>query len=316
MAKRWNSYATPELELGPGILVKYYEGDEVFVVNGLYLEARERFFPAEGGKGKETVRFYVVSWDEKTLPWKDFNDKLIGAPNPPEALPGSLRHNVLMNWRGLGLKEAPTLLDNAFMASGSPLEALAERCNWIGMRIENDLYGRALMLANCSVPVVRDWLTNPVISIGLDTGLAYDLVRGKQASEILNLLSDATDNAMFTSPSRGNKKDKDGGKNGSIAALIGKTPKRKLFKDAVADKFLNSKTEEDLKDFFSIYDAKGTGFIADREDFKRDFVAMDDFGFPAPPKAVERLFSQHDRLKDGRMDFEEFCIIVMARLRL
>ena len=294
LAKRWNAYANPPLELGPGIFVKYFEGDDVFVINGFYLLLREKYFAPE-----KVVRWYIVSWDERALAWTDFLAKLIGAPNPASAQEGSIRANIAKNWRALGLAEALTETDNAIHASASPLEALGERVNWIGQQIDNDLFGRALILGGCSVPLVRDWLANPVVSIGLASGLAFDLVSGKQASEVVNILSDATAEEYFT----------------PMKANVSPTPKRRIFSAAIADKFINATTEASLKDFFLMYDPKDTGYI-DRNEFRRDFVRMEDYGCPLAPRVVERLFTQHDRLKDGRMDFEEFSIIVIARQRL
>lgn len=56
------------------------------------------------------------------------------AADPTQAVAGSLRRQILDNWKELGLQSEPNVGDNGVHASASPFEALAERMNWVGHR--------------------------------------------------------------------------------------------------------------------------------------------------------------------------------------
>ena len=47
--------------------------------------------------------------------------------------------------RGLGFAAEPNTGTNGVHASASPFEALAERANWLGMPLESDSFGRAML---------------------------------------------------------------------------------------------------------------------------------------------------------------------------
>ena len=75
----------------------------------------------------------------------------MGRPTDPETAPkDSLRGLVFSQWKSLGLASVPNVGDNGVHASASPFEALAERANWLGAKIETDSFGAALLKVNCS----------------------------------------------------------------------------------------------------------------------------------------------------------------------
>jgi hypothetical protein len=43
----------------------------------------------------KSIRCYVVQFDERSCPWKDFRSKVIGATDPTKAAEGSLRHTIM-----------------------------------------------------------------------------------------------------------------------------------------------------------------------------------------------------------------------------
>lgn len=108
-----------------------------YVFNGFFMTMRSKFV-APGA----SIYYYVVEWDSK-LEWADFRAKVLGPTDPSTAPKDSLRGNILANWKDLGLSSEPNTGDNGVHASASPFEALAERVNWLGYRIERDPFGKA-----------------------------------------------------------------------------------------------------------------------------------------------------------------------------
>eukprot|EP00446_Apocalathium_sp_SHHI-4_P083315 CAMPEP_0177490510 /NCGR_PEP_ID=MMETSP0369-20130122/31303_1 /TAXON_ID=447022 ORGANISM="Scrippsiella hangoei-like, Strain SHHI-4" /NCGR_SAMPLE_ID=MMETSP0369 /ASSEMBLY_ACC=CAM_ASM_000364 /LENGTH=341 /DNA_ID=CAMNT_0018967101 /DNA_START=18 /DNA_END=1040 /DNA_ORIENTATION=+ len=60
----------------------------------------------------------------------------------------------------------PNTGDNGVHASASPFEALAERMNWLGYRVERDPFGKMLLKAGISVNTIRDWCKDPQVTFG------------------------------------------------------------------------------------------------------------------------------------------------------
>lgn len=293
LAKRW-MLCENRIALSPGLWVGYSADDDLFLINGFYLFTREKYLSPE-----KKIQWFVVSWKEDDLTWQDFHYKLIGAMNPAEAEAGSVRNNIFQNWRSLGLETYPSTADNGVHASASPLEAFRERQIWLQTPAEEDTFGRALQLCKIDGSVVKRWCQNERVRIGERTGFAFELVADKQTSEVINTLFDATAELMFEPIHHRDV-----------------SPKRKLFQSARrCDLFLNAVTEDELRDLFLLYDPEDVGSI-DRTEFRADFERMENFGQAQATFDLEKLFSRYDKKRNGRMMFEEFTMIMMARQRL
>lgn len=294
LAKRW-MLCEKRITLSPGLWVGYSADDDLFLINAFYLLTREKYLSPE-----KKIQWFVVSWKEDDLTWRDFHLKLIGEMNPAEAEVGSLRNTIYQNWRSLCLEASPNTSDNGVHASASPLEGLRERRIWLQLpALDEDVFGRALQFANCDSTVIDRWCRNEVVHIGDREGYAFELLVDKQASEVVNILSDATAELLFEPLHHRDV-----------------SPKRKLFQSARrCDLFLNAVTEEELRDLFQMYDAADTGTI-DRQEFRRDFERMENYGQAQASFDVDKLFSRYDKKRNGRMMFEEFTMIMMARQRL
>merc|ERR1712110_780137 len=85
-----------------------------------------------------SIRYYTVEWDPSKLSWEDFRGKVLGPTDPKDAPKDSLRGEILADWESLGLSAEPNVGDNGVHASASPFEALAERLNWVGVKLEDD----------------------------------------------------------------------------------------------------------------------------------------------------------------------------------
>jgi len=131
-----------------------------YVFNGFFMSMRSKF--VEPGA---SIYYYVVEWDPK-LAWGDFRGKVLGPTDPATAPADSLRGAILARWKDLGLKSEPNTGDNGVHASASPFEALSERVNWLGNRIDRDPFGKVLLKAGITVSTIRDWCKDPQVTFG------------------------------------------------------------------------------------------------------------------------------------------------------
>ena len=134
--------------------------------------------PEKYTKPGESIYYYLVEWDPSKLSWEDFRGKVLGATDPATAMDGSLRRAIFSNWKTLDLKAEPNVGDNGVHASASPFEALAERLNWMGAKLEDDPFGKAMLASGISKDTIMAWTKDPQV--------AYE---GKKAS-LFDLLED------------------------------------------------------------------------------------------------------------------------------
>jgi hypothetical protein len=94
----------------------------------------------------------------------------LGATNPSSAPIGSIRRTILDKYKELGLTTKPNTGDNGVHASASPFEALAERMNWLGVEMEQDLFGKALLAKNkVSKSTILTWAGDAQVSVTDET---------------------------------------------------------------------------------------------------------------------------------------------------
>ena len=108
-------------------------------------------------------------------------------PTDPAAAPeGAIRRLILEKYEKLGLQAKPTKGDNGVHASASPLEGLGEKANWLGMKIENDEFGKALMDSGIPEQVLLEWSLDPRIKLpNGDIGSIFDYLEDKDVDETL-----------------------------------------------------------------------------------------------------------------------------------
>jgi nucleoside diphosphate kinase len=170
--RRWRAGKT--VKLAPGTYVSEIEGGAgKLVVNGFYASMREKFI-----SGGALVHWFLVRFPEASLSWAAFREATIGATNPEEAAPGSLRRRVLDEWAALGLPCQPSTADNGVHASAGPVEGLRERAIWLGTALDADPFGAELLAAGVSRATVERLCANEVVSLLGATGPAYDLTEG------------------------------------------------------------------------------------------------------------------------------------------
>jgi len=153
----------------------------LYIFNGFFMAMRTKFtLPGTG------IHYYSVEWDAAELSWGDFRGKVLGPTDPAEAPKDSLRGLVLADWKELGLASEPNVGDNGVHASASPFEAFAERNNWMGVPIEKDSFGSALLADGVPPKVIKSWSVDPQVKIDGDKmGSIFDALEDMDAKECL-----------------------------------------------------------------------------------------------------------------------------------
>jgi len=117
----------------------------------------------------EKIHYYTVQWPADMLSWEDFRGSILGATDPTVAPKGSIRREILENYKQLGLKSKPNTGDNGVHASASPFEALAERSNWLGADIDSDPFGKGMLAAGVSKATIEKWSGDSQVSVDGET---------------------------------------------------------------------------------------------------------------------------------------------------
>ena len=98
------------------------------------------------------------------------------------------------SYKELGLTSAPNKGDNGVHASASPFEGLAEKCNWLGLAIRKDKFGKALIQAGLSQKTIKAWSVDPRVTIASEQqGSVFDALEDMDAAECLNKLVELND---------------------------------------------------------------------------------------------------------------------------
>ena len=197
-------------KLGPGLYIGLVESPtndqtSLYVVNGFYMAMRGKYIGDD-----KSIRCYVVEFDERMCPWKDFRSKVIGATDPTKAAEGSLRHTIMKRYKELGLDIEPSTGNNAVHASASPLEGLAERCNWLSTTPSEDSFGRALLARGIPESLLLKWMDDPTITFppstvdgSRKTGSLFDDVEDMDSSSCMQRLVQIYDTELFSKEGEG-----------------------------------------------------------------------------------------------------------------
>lgn len=99
-----------------------------------------------------------------------------------------MRREILEQWKGLGLSSEPNVGENGVHASASPFEALAERMNWTGVDLDEDLFGRGMLAAGVPAETVRGWVEDPQVVLRDKKGSLFDLLEDQDADDVLRIV--------------------------------------------------------------------------------------------------------------------------------
>jgi len=166
-------------------LIDTVEGkDPCYVMNGFFMSMRSNFVAPDA-----SIHYFTVEFDSGALSWEDFRGKVLGETDPTTAPEDSLRGMFFKDWEKYGLKSVPNVGDNAVHASASPFEALAEKMNWIGMKAEDDAFGKQV-LALMDMPTLVEWGRDKQVMFGAPQikKSIFDLVEDTDSPMCLALL--------------------------------------------------------------------------------------------------------------------------------
>ncbi|CAB9510190.1 expressed unknown protein [Seminavis robusta] len=164
LEKRWR-----KLEMGVDFIKfggGFYCGKvgDIYVMNAFYMAMRAAYC-----NPGERIQWYSVSWPSTAMSWADFRGQVLGATDPTLAPEGSIRQTILKQYNPLGLESKPNTGNNGVHASASPLEGLAERMNWMGVSIQDDEFGRALVAAGVSQETIMEWAADAQVTVKGET---------------------------------------------------------------------------------------------------------------------------------------------------
>jgi len=154
---------------------------EIFVINGFYMAMREKYTTPG-----TSIYYYLVEWDPAKLSWEDFRGKVLGATDPATATDGALRKEIFSGWKSLGLKAEPNVGDNGVHASASPFEAMAERLNWMGAKLETDAFGKAMLDSGIPKDTIMTWTKDPQVPFEGKKSSLFDLLEDLDYDECLS----------------------------------------------------------------------------------------------------------------------------------
>mmetsp|Transcript_35942 Transcript_35942/g.86872 ORF Transcript_35942/g.86872 Transcript_35942/m.86872 type:complete len:334 (+) Transcript_35942:31-1032(+) len=157
---------------------------ELYVFNAFFMSMRSKFVGEEN-----SIQGYEVQWDPAVLSWNSFRSEVLGPTDPSKAKRGSIRRAVLDNYRKLGLSSKPDNSDNGVHASASPFEGLAEKANWLGVKLQDDPFGKALLGAGLAKKRLDQWFKDPQVKLTeSSSGSLFDDLEDLDAAECLQRL--------------------------------------------------------------------------------------------------------------------------------
>jgi len=161
--------------------VQAAESDSIYVINGFYMAMREKY-TKPGAK----IHYYLVEWDANKLSWEGFRNTVLGSTDPVIAAEGSLRKSIFTDWKKMGLASEPNVGDNGVHASASPFEALCERLNWVGAKLEEDAFGKAMLDAGIPKETIMHWTKDPQVMFEGKKQSLFDLLEDLDYTECLS----------------------------------------------------------------------------------------------------------------------------------
>jgi nucleoside diphosphate kinase len=150
----------------------------IYVFNAFFMKMREEYV-APGNQ----IYWFAVEWDETALSWADFRGQVLGPTDPATAPPDSIRGMILANWQELGLASEPNTGLNGVHASASPLEAMYERMNWLGVPCAEDTFGNYLLQCQVAPEFIDHCAVDPQVNMpDGSTGSVWDYLEDADAS--------------------------------------------------------------------------------------------------------------------------------------
>jgi nucleoside diphosphate kinase len=252
MARRWSASkdANTLLKFGGGFYCGKIDATVtaipaaptgLFVINGFYMSMRDCYTQA-GAR----IHYFDVDWDAEKLSWSDFRAKVLGATDPDAAAPTSLRGLIKAQREEFGLPGPCTVRDNGVHASASPFEAMAERVNWLQVKLEEDALSQALVELGVSVDTQLEWVNDPQVDFDEKKVSLFDTLEDLDTWPLLQRASKIA-NASYPAE----EKRTVAPKNRAVVfikphACVDGDPVAKLVRDRFADEGIHIASEGDI----------------------------------------------------------------------
>jgi hypothetical protein len=181
----WQSSQTVKLAGGTYCAMVTVNGEEIYLINGFHPRQLIHFTE----KGRSIIAFTLAG----ELDWSVARNGFIGKTNPADALPGSLRNELLINQEKYGL-ESVSASQNGFHLSAGPVEGLVELIRYCSDYSEKRLkstgdfvFGRQLK-QQFSDEEIRMICKNHVVDYQEKRINVFDLTEERNSSTALELL--------------------------------------------------------------------------------------------------------------------------------
>lgn len=163
------------------------EGDQVYLINGFHPRQLMHFTE----EGRSIIAFTITG----DLDWAVARNNFIGKTNPAEALPGSLRNELLVNRERYGLSSV-SASQNGFHLSAGPVEGLVELMRYCSdyssnkiRKPEDFVFGRELKRL-FDDPKYRSICDNQIVTYNGKRINTFDLTEEKNSETALQLLQE------------------------------------------------------------------------------------------------------------------------------
>jgi hypothetical protein len=181
----WCDSASVSLARGASCSRLDIEGERIYVLNG-FVPWLLQTYTVEG----HALTVFTLSGD---IPWQTMRARFLGGPDPATAAPGSLRNELFLKSRSLGIRDL-SLGANGVHCSAGPVEAVIEL-----VRLTSDLdlhhlrpitdfqFGHRLTVRLS--PMTVEWvLRNPLVHRDSETLHLYDWTQGLDEVDALELI--------------------------------------------------------------------------------------------------------------------------------
>ena len=172
----WNENNNPIHKIQSGLLVKYVDEINTYLINGFYPLMSENFY-----NNNYLMNYYVIEFESQNYSWVDFRKNILGSTNCSNAIKGSFREVMY--------KEFPVInpgSNNFLHGSAGPLEAIIERLKHEdNFDLSTNPIGVYLMKRNLNINQFKCWLEKQSISNLSDI---FDLTEEKNSDQIINYL--------------------------------------------------------------------------------------------------------------------------------
>ena len=78
---------------------------------------------------------------------------------------------------------------------------------------------------------------------------------------------------------------------------------------------MDTPTDEYMRSIFDFFDHDKSGYLDKKEMITVFSESFDNYGAPVDPRDIDRLFAKVDINKSGRITFDEFCVLLLNKLK-